>query len=445
MRVICALLRSLLYLLTGKAKGYCVKQFCINCGSTYIKLGQILAMQNYNDLFNEKDQQDLLTITDDCVHIPYREIRKVLVREYGDLSKVFKKIYSTPVGTASVSQVHKAVLLNGETVAVKVKRQDIERRVHADIRNIKICMRLFGKLFGFYNFVGGKTALTYLEDWILEELDFRHEAYNIQRYTKFANTVNGKITGCRNIVLPKIYRELCTANVIIMEFVPYRTLSKGVNADDVLPAMDTYVRLSFYALLHHLPVVWHGDPHAGNIYIDDCGNVGFLDMGLLFELTEHEADLCLQLFFSAYLQRKEKLFTLISPWLEDKKNKDAFYEELDIYVKNIPQRPITNYFMDLVFVCMRVHINPPRWLYNMAKAFVCLNGIDSMYFNQTTGRELLLEQVVEYLATEGTEAVTDLGRNCVKAALGAVLHDNGVTIPALTQSARDIGRILKLL
>lgn len=445
MRIIINILRAIFDLLRGKSKGYCVKQFCINCGTTYVKLGQILAMQNYNNLFDERDRQDLLTITDDCKHISYRLIYGILVREYGNtLKKTFRKIDRRPVGVASVSQVHRAVLMDGNVVAIKVKRQDIEEQMHKDIRTIRICMRLFGKLFGFYNYVGGKTALKYLEEWILEELDFRHEAYNIKRYTEFAQTVNGKVSGCRNITLPKLYDELCTDSVIVMEYIPYPTLSKGVNSEDVLPAMDTYVRLSFYALLHRLPVVWHGDPHTGNIYIDPDGNIGFLDMGLLFELTPHEADLCRQLFLAAYLQQKDKLFSLISPWLADGSDKEEFYSELETYVRNIPYRPITNYFMDLVFVCMRIHIDPPHWLYNMAKAFVCLNGIDSMYFNQTTGRELLLEQVVEYIIDENIAVSDKIGESCIRGMLGAILKNRKLVTRALTDGVHSIERLLKI-
>lgn len=445
MKVLINFFRVLFDLASGHSKGYCVKQFCVRSGITYIKLGQILAMQNYDNLFDDKDKKDLLTITDDCKHISYKRVLHSLIDEYGDLSKYFKRVYKCPVGSASVSQVHKAVLLNGDVVAIKVKRKDVEERVHKDIKTIKICMRLFGRLFGFYNFIGGKTALTYLEDWILAELDFRHEVSNIQRYTEFAETVNGKVDGCHNIVLPRVYTELCTDNVIVMEFVPYRTLSKGETANHVLPAMDTYVRLSFYALFHNLPVIWHGDPHAGNIYIDDDGNVGFLDMGLIFELTPNEADLCLQLFLAVYLQRKEKLFSIISQWLDNASSRADFYNELDIYVRNIPYKHVTNYFMDLVFVCARVHINPPRWLYNMAKAFVCLNGIDEMYFNETTGHDLLLEQVIEYLVMEGTNTTRSLSKDCIELISGALVHDRAKVVMAISRGVADTGRLMRLV
>lgn len=445
MKVFLNVLIVLYNLLRGKSRGYCIKQFCMNCGITYIKFGQMLAMQNYGDLFTERDRQDLLAVTDDCKHVPYTHIHEILSKEYGSrLKTAFKRIYRQPVGSASVSQVHKAVLYNGDIVAVKVKRQDIQKNIHRDIRRIKTFFVLFGKVFGLYNVIGGKTGLTYFEEWLAEELDFKHEVKNILRYTEFAESVNGCVEGTSNIVLPGVYAELCTPNVIVMQFIESPTLSKRQVSSDVPLAMNAYVRLSFYALFHHMPIVWHGDPHAGNIYIDDEGNVGFLDMGLLFELTEHEADLCLQLFLSAFLQKEEKLYELISPWLGDVSDRDMFKEELKVYCNNIPNIPITSYFMDLVWVSMRCHINPPRWLYNMAKAFVCLNGIDTVYFQQATGRELLLEQVMEYMLDENIGAAKDISKDVLRGVLGIVLRDKSLVVRSATRGVQAIEQLLKL-
>lgn len=72
--------------------------------------------------------------------------------------------------------------------------------------------------------------------------------------------------------------------------------------------MNSYVKLSFYALLNHLPVVFHGDPHGGNIYIDDRGNIGFLDMGLLFELSAEDMKDVQRYFFYAYFGSSDLLY-----------------------------------------------------------------------------------------------------------------------------------------
>lgn len=424
MRIVLNFIIAASGLLKGKSKGECIRRFCVNSGTAFIKLGQILAVQNYGDLFTEKDRRDLISITDNCNRVPFRHIACVLEKEYGkDYRKYFKKIYKKPVGSASVSQVHKAILSNGDVVAIKVKRSDVVAQLHSDIRFIKKCMKLFGRIFGFTNYIGGSSALNYYEQWIMQETDFINEANNIEKYTRFADSVNHKVTGACKIVLPKLYRELCNDNIIVMEFINSPTMSKIDSSDNIVDALNSYVSLSMYALLRGQNVIFHGDPHAGNIYIDKYGNIGFLDMGLIFELTSEESNLCRKLFINAFFGRTEQLYKLILPWIKNEKSRVTFKKELEVYCASIPQMHITNYFMNLVYVCTRCDIEPPKWLFNMAKAFVCLDGIDAIYSNTTNGRDLLMKQVVEYLLHEVEGICKDFTFNCLEMTRGIVSDD----------------------
>lgn len=383
-----------------KSIGTCMKIFCTNMGITYIKLGQILAMQNINGIFSEEDRQQLLSICDSCNKIDFEKIESIIKNEYNNIP--FKKIYTEPIGSASVSQVHKAILKTGETVAIKIKRQDIAKTINKDIAQIKFCVKHFGRFVNITNIVGSYHALNFYLQWITQETDFINELDNIEMYTNFVNSVNGKLNDCKNIVVPKVYKEYCTENIIVMEYIPYKTISNlkvtQENSIKINKAMESYIKLSFYALFNGLDVVWHGDPHAGNIYIDDCGNAGFLDMGLVFKLNKEEIQLTLDFFFCAYFGDWNKLYNMLEPYIKDgadKKNK--FRETCKNYCNNIKNKPITSYFMDLVWVCLEYHISPPDFLYGMAKAFVCLFGIDTVYDNTTSGKEVIEQQVIEYV------------------------------------------------
>ena len=92
-------------------------------GIAYIKLAQILAMQNYGNLFTETDRKSLSSICDFVKPIPFSNIKNLLENEYGQLDKIFKEIDEKPIGAASISQVHKGILLNGDIVAIKIKRK----------------------------------------------------------------------------------------------------------------------------------------------------------------------------------------------------------------------------------------------------------------------------------------------------------------------------------
>ena len=122
----------------GKNNGVVIKKFSEKMGIVYIKLSQMLATQNFGNLFTENDRQMLSSICDGCNPILYSEIEEILREEYGkDLENMFRFIEQKPVGSASVSQVHRAILQTGEEVAIKIKRKDVTKTIDKDIKRIR--------------------------------------------------------------------------------------------------------------------------------------------------------------------------------------------------------------------------------------------------------------------------------------------------------------------
>lgn len=382
------------------SNGTALRKFASRMGLAYIKFAQMLAMQNINGLFSERDREDIMAICYNCNPISFKEVQRALIREYGSnkLHKDFKIIYRKPVGSASISQVHRAVLASGEEVVLKVKRDDVMSTVSKDVSIIRFVSYHFGWIVGIRNKVAINAALKYFTQWLSQETNFRHEVKNINRYKRFADSVNGKVNGCVNIVLPKVFNEYCTYNVICMEYVPYKTLFDiGVNSDYVTSAYNSYIKLSFYALLNNMPVVWHGDPHGSNIYIDDNGNIGFLDMGLVFAMSAKDAELTRKLFMYAYLGLHEKLSAMLKPYIKNRKDYRAFSDKIKEYCEDSQTRCISSFFMDVVYICFDFEIEPPRFLFEMAKAFVCLNGAERLYVDSVSGYDMLNEQINDYL------------------------------------------------
>lgn len=383
---------------TGKV----IKWFAMKMGVIYIKLAQILAMQNYGNLFTEEDRLELSSICDNCNPIPYQDIVRVIEKEYQcKIEDKFKKIYEEPVGSASISQVHKAILKNGKVVAIKVKRRDITDRLEKDIKQIKKIIHRFGKYAQFRNFLGSDVALSMYLDWIYEEIDFKHEKANIIKYSKFAKTVNGKVEGTCQIKVPYVYTNLCTDNIIVMEFISSKTINQlplnETNKKKINQALNDYLQLSFWALFHGETVTFHGDPHGGNIFIDKDNNVGFLDMGLIFSFSKEESEFIKKLFFNAYHNNYQKLTRIL---LEDANSNDVNIELLQQGINECCSRfkevPVTYFFVDMINLFMKYNIAPHRVLFKMAKAFVALNGINSFSNNLMNTQELLLKQIIEY-------------------------------------------------
>ena len=386
-----------------KNNGVVIKNFSEKMGIVYIKVAQMLATQNFGNIFTEEDRQMLSSICDNCNPISYTEIEEILKQEYGNnLENIFSFIEHKPVGSASVSQVHKAILKTGEEVAIKIKRKDITKTIDYDIKRIRKIIHRFGKFVNFSNFTGGDHALDLYLDWIEQETNFTHEKENIKIYQNFANTVNGKVNGTKKIKVPKLYEEYCTDNIIVMEFIKNQTVNKLALTDEnktkITTALNSYIKSSFWAIFNDKQIVFHGDPHSGNICIDEEGNICFLDMGLLCELSDDDAKLCRKFFLTAYSGNYQKLYDMLVSYGDmSKEKKQSFKRDCKKYCDDIKKKEVTYYFIDMINICLNYEFVPPNFLFSMGKAFVCLNGISNFSNNKCTAKELLQAQTIEFL------------------------------------------------
>lgn len=445
-----------------KSNGEAIKIFCNNNGLAYVKLAQILATQNYGTLFTEKDRKDLETICDNTNPLPFSEIKKILEEEYGDLNEIFESIDETPIGAASISQVHKATLKNGDVVALKVKRQDITSSLEEDLKRLRKLVTVYISflrkhphvraiinrvipILNFNNQMGFDKAFELYYSWIIDETDFLHEAQNIIDYTDFAKQVNGKIPDTIDIVIPKIYIGLCSENVIVMEYITYPNFNHTDDEKAKVKALNSYLQLSFYAVFHDLDVYFHGDPHGGNLYLDSDGNIGFLDMGLLFKLSKEDVFLTKEFFLAAYSKNSKKLFKILSPYgkLNDRE-KVEFRNELDSYCSNLNGKTVTALFTDMIFIVEKYNIVPPEFLFRMAKAFICLNGISYLSNNNTSAFDLLKKQTLEYLIAENINGLKDLSVKFLELS-PTIIHGGLHFVLHKTIPQKDYDEILKEL
>ncbi|MBR3229937.1 MAG: AarF/ABC1/UbiB kinase family protein [Bacilli bacterium] len=391
----------------SKNSGEVIKDFSSNMGIVYIKLAQILSTLNIGDYFTEEDRIKLSSICDNCKPISFRKIKKILRKEYGgNLNKIFKYIDKKPIGSASISQVHKCILFNGEEVAIKIKREDITYGMERDILKLKKLIHRYGKLFHFGNFKGAYKSLDLYLSWIMDEINFDKERENIKKYSKYLESVNVKVDGCLKLKCPKVYDEYSTSNIIVMEYVKHATINKmelnDSNKEKIVNALNSYIKCNFYAMFNDLPIAFHGDPHSGNLAIDDDGNLWFLDMGLLFILSSEESKLCREFFLTIYMGNYEKLYDMLIIYGNlSNAQKIKFKEDIKKYIDDVRNKNVTHYFIDLIGVCLKFEFVPPSFLFNMGKAFICVYGISNFSLNKVGARELLKDQVFLYMIKKG--------------------------------------------
>lgn len=437
--------------LLRRSTGRVICDFSKRMGVVYIKVAQILAMQNIGNVFTEQDRTELASICDHCNPLPFAKIRQKLTQTYHrPLDDIFQSIDETPLGSASISQVHRAVLKSGEIVAVKVKRVDVTRRIERDVEQIRRLIHRFGRFAKFRNFLGSDKALQYYVDWIYQETDFNNERKNLVRYREFATSVNGRIDNTIKITLPQVYPELCTDDVIVMEFIDSPTVNQlelsSEHKQKITRAINDYLRLSFYALFHNLPVVFHGDPHGGNIYLDAAGNLGFLDMGLIFEFDMGEAEFIRKLFLYSYTKKPAALVDLLIDRSDYSSfSRDELIKDISAEVERLQIIPVTQYFVEMIAIFTKYDIAPPILLFKMAKAFLALFGINNFVENFTDTKQLLAAQVFEFYLQRTAADVQDiLGRGLalIPSFLQATLRQGPVSglasqIPALSNLSRQ--------
>ena len=170
-------------------------------GPTYIKLGQIMSMRS--DIFPKKICDELMRLRSEVTPMPFSEVREVIEHAYGmKLEDVFEEIQETPIGSASIAQVHKAKLKSGETVVVKVQRKGIYETMSRDIAFLHRAVKLMPPI----NMAGLVDMNQVLDEmWVVaqDEMNFLAEAANMEEFARLNKNV-------AFVTSPMLYREYTT-------------------------------------------------------------------------------------------------------------------------------------------------------------------------------------------------------------------------------------------
>jgi len=255
----------------------------------YVKSGQVISTRV--DLFPEAYTSKLQTLQDGLEPMPFELVKKVVRQELLDgapLSELFASFDEECLGSASIAQVHKATLLDGRTVAVKVQRPNVEPKLLGDVANLKRISKLLAESLP----VDYYTVFCELGDALVNELDFLAEA-QAMRKINLAVSHNNDGSVCHNppVTVPLPVGELVSKRVLVMDFVegaPLNQLSQLMK-DKGIEAGSPEAKIAGRRILDSLVSAFgrmifgagfiHGDPHPGNIFIGDGGKVSLIDCG----------------------------------------------------------------------------------------------------------------------------------------------------------------------
>ncbi len=251
-------------------------------GPTFVKLGQLLSMRT--DLLPMPYCQELQKLRSDVKPMPMDEVTRVVEASLGiPLAEAFLSFDQTPLGSASIAQAHAAVLPGGDKVVVKVQREGIYDQMASDIVLLRKAVKPL-KYVPTGETVDFDMVLNELWNVSRQEMDFLHEAENAEEFRRLNEDV-------AYVTCPKIYRELSTRQVLVMEAID------GLMIDDREALKAEEYDLSEVCLklcTNYMKQVlddgfFHADPHPGNLRVRD-GQIVWLDLGMVGRLSAKDQE-----------------------------------------------------------------------------------------------------------------------------------------------------------
>ncbi len=249
-------------------------------GPSFIKLAQLLASRP--DLITVQYANEFKKLQDEVPPFPANEAIKIIEDETKmPMNKIFRYFNETPVAAASIAQVHRAILVDGSEVVVKVQRPDIKELLESDLTIFSTIASLLDRHVTESRFFNPVGIVDEFSKTVKKEMDFMEEARNCCRFRRnFKDNLD--------VYIPKVFPEFLTEKVLVMEMID------GVRVDDIAEidrmGLDRKKLAKIGVNAYFKQVLedgfFHADPHPGNIFVMPSGMIVFLDFGIVGRVSE---------------------------------------------------------------------------------------------------------------------------------------------------------------
>jgi ubiquinone biosynthesis protein len=248
-------------------------------GPTFIKFGQIVSSRR--DLVNDEYYVELCKLQANVPIFPAGQAKKIIAEELGGtVSELFAQFDDEPVGSASIAQVHSAVLRDGTMVAVKVQRPDIEKVIELDLAILRDLAKFAERHIPEMAVLNPSGVVEEFSSTLVKELDFTNEAKNAERFAQ-------QFEDNEWIKVPAIFRDYTTARVLTMEFLMGHPVDDSVALHrakiDQVELSEHITEIIYEQIFEY--GFFHGDPHPGNMLVLNGGITGLLDYGMMGSFT----------------------------------------------------------------------------------------------------------------------------------------------------------------
>ena len=361
--------------LRNYSRGERIRMACEDLGTTFVKLGQILS--NRNDILPKDITDELSKLQNHVKPFDENEAINIIETELGKkIDEVFDSFDMKPKASASISQVHTAVLKTGEKVAIKVKRPNIEENILMDIEVIIWLSNIIEKYNEEFALMQPQKLIAAFKAQLLQELDFNFEKNNTLKFARY-------FKDNKNIKIAKIYEEYSTKSILTMEYI------NGIKISDISPDDNRYdrkklVSIGIDAVLEQIFMLgfFHADPHPGNLMALENNVLCFLDFGMIGFIPPNSKEAFSSLIMSVssadYLALSKSILDLC--YHSDIKNIDDFNMAIFVLVNKYIDMSLDNIniedvFNELIEIIREFRLSLPSNIMLLIKSLIVLEGV----------------------------------------------------------------------
>ncbi len=345
-------------------------------GPTFIKFGQILSTRP--DIIPADVMVEFEKLQDDVPPFSFSSVKRIIEHEFGEkIEDVFLSIEEQPIASASIGQVHKAELHDGEIVAVKIQRPLIQKTIEVDL---EIMLHIATLMEGNIEEAKLHKPVNVIEEFartISRELDYAIEATNMER-------IASSFLKDRSVYIPKVYNECSGVHVLTMEYIDGIKVSEvkelekaGLDREKITSSGANFILKQVFE-----DGFFHADPHPGNIFILPNNVLCPIDFGMTGSVDARSRDLFVDILENVAKKNPQRTARLLLELGEYDEEPDlrVFENEIDDFMgrhlfKSLKDIDVGKLLQDFLDIATRNKIRVPPGIFLMMKAFAAVEGI----------------------------------------------------------------------
>ena len=398
-------------------------------GPTFVKVGQILSTRS--EVLPQSYCDELAKLRTDVEPVPFSVVRECLEAEYRrPVERIFSSIDEKPLGSASIAQVHRATLVNGTDVAVKVQRPGVQQTMARDIDIMRSIARIASRFVGSEQVMNLQGVVEELWLSFQEETNFLIEAKNLSEFYEMTRRE-------ARVSCPQPFLALCTEHVVVMEYIEGISISKpgelaaaGYDLEEIgRIIVDNY---STQVLDNGF---FHADPHAGNIIVKN-GVVYFIDLGIVGRVSSADRSILRDIIYAVAEGDTPKLKEGLTRFnvARDTSGVDhaAFLADLDVIVEqfgsvDLADLNIGSFLLSIINLARKHKVELPSVITMVARGMVTLEGLLTAYLPQVNMIQIISAHIKREKSSfqrfeEAVAATGAHGRRAFKGSLEAAEH-----------------------